>query len=1068
MIDQSTIDKILDRVDIVQEIGSYIELKKSGSDYSACCPFHEEKTPSFHVSPARQMWHCFGGCSEGGNVIKFVMKIEGLSFPEAVRKLAEKYGIEVEGTRETAEDTQARMEIEAMQGVNERIFAWYREQIRRPEYAAAWNEAVRRWGTEYLKEGNIGYAPDSFNALINHAAEKGEKAELLLKMGLIRRNEQGNLYDFYRNRLMIPIRDRIGKIIGFTARDFSGKENVPKYLNSSESPVYKKGQTVFGMDVAVPEARKKGYFILVEGAADAIKMHSVGIYNAVAPLGGYWTDAQFKVLKRYADEVCFINDADPVPAGKKYGTGIDFVIKNGENAMKQQLNVSVRELPCKEGNLKQDPGDFFDTKGKINQLEKENFILFVCSKIFGKGDDVDTRTENVKKIAAMVATITDDMKINILIPELTKFVKGKEMWQQYITQLKWDTKKVDVKKNGGVDLRQYGFYEEHGAYFSQTEKGGDIQWSNFTMKPLFHIKDKETPKRLYYFKNMSGREEIVELSMEDLNSVSKFRQKIEGIGNFIWMATEREMIKLKNYLYDNTQTAVTIKQMGWNSKGFYCFGNGIWCDGNFQKADEFGICRINEQNWYIPAASRLNKDDNLHYERERRFIHTNLQTTPMAEYLQKFVDVFGDNGKVGLMYLVASLFRDIIMECVTYFPLLNLFGPKGSGKTEFGSALMSFFTNKNEAPNIRNATAVALNDDVAFSCDAMVHFDEYKNDMDSRRIEFLKGTFDGVGRTKMSGNNFDSRIMTKVKTGVIVSGQEIPTADIALFTRLIFLSFPKSEFSNEERRKYNELKEIRQMGLTSYTLSILELRKRVDNNFMRFYKEVTRDVMNELHDESLETRIIDNWVKALAAWECTEDNIRWPMNYSEMLKITVEGIKNQNAMSVEGNEISGFWDFIMYLRDSGEIFMDGDYRIDSMMEIKTSTVMQQYAEPKKLLLLNTSRIFYLYKKGAVQMASKALPVDALQQYLKNENSYLGVKNAVRFKSIIKGYQEREADPDTGRTKPLTKVSRAMVFDYRMLQERYGINLEMETENPYAEIETQSESNREEARQKSLF
>ena len=155
-----------------------------------------------------------------------------------------------------------------------------------------------------------------------------------------------------------------------------------------------------------------------------------------------------------------------------------------------------------------------------------------------------------------------------------------------------------------------------------------------------------------------------------------------------------------------------------------------------------------------------------------------------------FCRVHGNNGKVGLAYWIASLFRDIITSYTRSFPILDLFGPKGSGKTEMGAALMAFFVPDNKAPNLKNSTSTALNDDVAFVSNALVHLDEYKNDVRPDKIEFLKGLYDGVGRVKMSGSSYDSRIMTSVKSGIIMSGQEMPTADIALFHRCIYLSFP--------------------------------------------------------------------------------------------------------------------------------------------------------------------------------------------------------------------------------------------------------------------------------------
>lgn len=806
--------------------------------------------------------------------------------------------------------------------------------------------------------------------------------------------------------------------------------------------MYKKGHSVFGIDEAWREACRTGLFYLVEGAPDAMKMHAVGINNAVAPLGGAWTREQLLLLKKAAPAVCFINDADPVPAGGGWGPGVEYVLRNGQLAVELGLGVTVRELPCAEGNRKQDPGSFFTSRGLLKQLPEEDFVVWAAGKWFRPDDTVARRTENVRRVAELAGHIADEMQLELILPALCKLSKGKEMWRGAINQARWQRTKKEEARRDGVDLRQYGFFQQAGCYFGQTEKGGELQWSNFTMRPLFHVRDAEQPRRLFHFRSCRGREDIVEMTMEDLNSPSRFRQKIEGIGNYIWMGGEREMIKLKNYLYDQTETAGIIRQMGWSAQGFYAFGNGVWREGEFHRADEYGVVRLGQEagNWYIPAASKIYRDQGRKFEWERKFVHAGLNSVRSADYLRDFVRVHGDNGKVGLCYWVASLFRDIIAGHTRSFPLLDLFGPKGSGKTELGAALMAFFVTDNKAPNLRNSTAVALNDAVAFASDALVHLDEYKNDIDAKKIEFLKGLYDGVGRVKMSGTGFDSRVMTSVRCGVVMSGQEIPTADIALFHRCIYLAFPRSEFTDEERHRFAALREVQKLGLTALTLEVLRLRKRFEGGFLDTYNAVLDDINRQTGFRKLETRIVENWAKALAAFRCVETKLPWPFGYEEMLRIAVEGILVQNRMSGEGNEVAKFWEIAQYLRDNGELFNESDWRIQTMARIKTDRLERTFPTPASILLLNTSRIFILYKRACISMGSKPLPDDALREYLKNSDYYLGNKAAVRFKSIIKGYEECAPDPEQGKANKMGKVMRAMCFDYAVIKERYGVTL----------------------------
>lgn len=1042
MISQEVIDKVLDTADIVEVIGESLTLKKAGKGYVACCPFHKEKTPSFSVSPSLQTWHCFGACNEGGNVISYVMKKEGYTYPEAVRALAKKYSIEIEEEQEDAEAYTRRMKREALLALNERVAKFYVSKIKELDGAAAWNYALKRFGQDYTVEYGIGYAPKEWDTLVNWAKAKGENMELLVELGLVKvKEETGRMYDFYRDRLIIPIRTRSRGIIGFTARRMNDdKDDVAKYQNSCESVLYHKSESVFGIDVAWREACKTELFYLVEGAPDAMKMQSVGIPNVVAPLGGHWTKEQLTQLKKVAKELCFINDADPVPHDKPYGTGIEFVMKNGMLAMQLGFSVTVREIPNKEGNLKQDPGDFFINKNKMRDLKVEDFVIWSASKLCKKDDISSKKSENFRYIAELASYITDDMRIEMLLPELNKFYKGKEFWRNAINEAKWQRNKKTEKKND-VDLQQYGFYCEHGCYLGLTDKG-DQQWSNFTMKPLFHIKDAEAPRRLFHIKNFRGQEEIVEMNMEDITSVSKFQQKLGGIGNFIWEAGSIQLTKLLKYLYDNTDTAQQIKQMGWHQAGFYVFGNGIWIEGVFHKADEFGVCRTEEKgNWYIPAASKIYKEDKKKFERERKFTHQNLQTIRFGEYMEKFITVYGNNGKIGLCYWVASLFRDIITSHTRSFPLLDLFGPKGSGKTELGAALMAFFVPDNKAPNLRNSTSTALNDDVAFASNAMVHLDEYKNDIRPDKIEFLKGLYDGVGRTKMAGQSYDARIMTSVKSGVIISGQEMPTADIALFHRCIYLSFPRSEFTIDERRRFAELREIQKTGLSSFTLEVLSLRKKMEGMFMETYNDVLNDINEITEYAKLETRIVENWAKAIAAFKVVEGRLNMPFSYRDILEIAKEGILIQNQLSGTGNELAQFWKAVQFLQANGEIFDTADFKIRTFTKFKSNLLDKVFGQPKKVILLNRARILMLYKRACLQMGDSALPEDSLLVYLSNSDYYMGSVKSVRFKRILKNGQKEVTTGADGKLKEVESVTSALAFDYEIICERYGINLD---------------------------
>lgn len=1044
MIAQETINAILDRADIVDVVRERVpNLTKRGTDWVACCPFHSEKTPSFHVSPARQTWHCFGACAEGGNVISFVMKADGLTFPQAVEQLAKRYGIEFYEAQESNEERDRRLKREAMWALNERAAAYYAERLNSPEGKRALEYAVERFGEDYVRDAGLGWADGGKSSFTDWAMARGESIELLQETNLVGCNkERGYYYDFFRDRLLFPIRDRAGHVQGFTARDLTG-ENDCKYLNSKESEAYHKKESVFGIDAAWREGSRQELFYLVEGAPDAAKMQAVGIMNAVAPLGGAWTKEQLALLKRAADCVCFINDADPPKNGEQYGAGIQFVMKNGRMALEMGFSVSVREMPLGKGQEKQDPGSYFSAASKLDLLKEEEFVLWCANKWWRHDDNSNRKTENLKRIAELASHIKDETRLEMLLAELVKLNKGKEQWRALIRRAQWArmeaAKAADPRE---VNLRKYGFCEENGCYYGLTDKG-DVQWSNFTMRPLFHILDDERPRRLYEIKGAgSRRKQLVDMDMEELISIAKFRKKLEGLGNYIWKGNESDMITLKTYLYENTDSAKLIKQMGWNKGGFYAWGNGVYVDGAFRVADEYGIVATGEgesiKYWFIPAAART--ADAETYERQRNFIHRSLQRVKFGDYMRDFVQVNGDNGKIGLCYWIASIFRDIVTTSTRSFPILNLFGQPKTGKTEFGAALMAFFIIDNKAPNLKNSTPIALNDDVAYSSNALVHFDEYKNDIHPKMIEFLKGLYDGVGRTKMGGDAYSERKMTSVKSGIIVSGQEMPTADIALFSRCVFLPFTRTAFSLEEQKKWAQLVQVQKNGLTNLTLEVLDQRKRVQAKFLSTYAKTLDDIARIGGTSLAEPRIIENWAKCLAAFRCVEDKLQFPFTYEDVLNIAIRGISKQNQLCGEGNELSHFWNTIMYLRDNGDIFERADYTIKRTYTIKTDACERTFKEPREILLLNTSRIFQQYKESARKSGDKVIPDNSLREYMKNCGCYFGVVKAVRFISMAGGYENKRQEAD-GTTRQVYRVTRAMAFDYELLKEKYGINLE---------------------------
>ena len=355
MIPERIIEQVLDRNSIVDVITDYgIQLKRHGRSkyYECCCPFHGEKTPSFKVDDIKGTYRCYG-CGESGNAISFVMKHDGLEFPAAVKVLAEKKNIKIEEREETDDEKNSRLEREANLGLMGRVDALYKAMFR--EDADAQEYAHGRWGAEYCEEEGIGYAPKG-NVLVSWAEKNGESLDRLRTLSLVGLDEHNCWYDFFRARIMIPIKDRMGRVISYTARDMTGTSKS-KYLNGAESPIYRKGDVLFGLHNARRIASKEQKVYAVEGAPDCMRLQQIGVVNTVAPLGTAWTEAQFHLLKRIVHKICFLPDADPAKDGDEFGAGVKAVIKNGKEAMKAGFAVSVKPIPLGKQGEKQDPDE---------------------------------------------------------------------------------------------------------------------------------------------------------------------------------------------------------------------------------------------------------------------------------------------------------------------------------------------------------------------------------------------------------------------------------------------------------------------------------------------------------------------------------------------------------------------------------------------------------------------------------------------------------------------------------------------------------------------------------------
>ncbi len=307
----SEIEEIKSRLDIVDVLSGYIKLEKAGINYRACCPFHKEKTPSFFVSPSRQLWHCFGGCNEGGDIFKFVMKIENIEFKEALKILAHKAGVELKHV-DIEQEKKHRTEKEICAHICELSAKFFELCLDKTDAGKKSHDYLTGRGLEEetIKEWRLGYALNSWSKLSELLIGKGFNREDIVKAGMAIEKEGNKFFDRFRSRIMFPICDMGGRVVGFTGRIFGKEDDMAKYLNTPNTVLYDKSRIIFGLDKAKNTIREEGFCILVEGNMDCIMSHQAGLKNCVAVSGTALTGYHLSILKRYTNRLVLSFDMD--------------------------------------------------------------------------------------------------------------------------------------------------------------------------------------------------------------------------------------------------------------------------------------------------------------------------------------------------------------------------------------------------------------------------------------------------------------------------------------------------------------------------------------------------------------------------------------------------------------------------------------------------------------------------------------------------------------------------------------------------------------------------------------
>jgi DNA primase len=504
---ENQIDEIKRKIDIAEFIGSFITLKKAGRNFKAVCPFHQEKSPSFVVSPDRGIWHCFGACGEGGDAIKFLMKWENITFIEALKELAKKTGVKLTLNKIGVED-KIWQKKERYLGMNLLAGEFFHYVFSKTDFGKKARDYLktRLLNQSIIDKFELGYSPSSWDSLKLFLKKKKYEEEEMLENGLLVRSERGSYYDRFRGRLMFPLKDSRNNVLGFSGRILEGNEKEAKYVNTPETPIYHKRECLFGINLAIEEIKKQKNVYIVEGELDMIMPYQHGYSNFVAIKGTALTNEQLKLLKRYTDKITLMMDADVA--------GIESIKRGIDEAEKFDFEIRVVTIDfAKDPDeaLRKDPDKFKKLISK--PIPIYDFLIEAAQKKYPE-ESAFSKKKIGEEIIPMIEKITNPIVRTFYIKKLAGVLEISENTvENLIGQLK--------RKKNQISLNKI-------KYSKPTEDSRELTINKYVLSVLFQSEDPSTIyKNVFeilkpeYFLHLSY-EKIGQLFFKEMEKGTKF------------------------------------------------------------------------------------------------------------------------------------------------------------------------------------------------------------------------------------------------------------------------------------------------------------------------------------------------------------------------------------------------------------------------------------------------------------------------------------------------------------------------------------------------------------------
>lgn len=912
-IKQEFIERIKDKTDIADVIGKFSDLKKKGKYLFCLSPFGVEKSPSCMVDTVKQRFKDFS-TGMAGDVFTFLMEREHLTYPQAVEWLARHHGIDIEyENEEWAKEKEKRaLKKESLRPLVMSAHRHYLKAFRDlPEDHPARKEIFekRQYTQEEVVEWGIGYAPGG-KFIADHIARIGKtkEAQEVFMVG-----EKG--YDKYWDRVVYPIHDENGLLVGFAGRDVSGSIDAAKWINPSENPLYNKEKTWYALHKAKDAIRKAGEAWIVEGYNDVIGWHKGGIANTIAPCGTAITDRQIQILKRYCSKVIICMDGDKA--------GVKSAVKHIPMFFRAGFNVQVVVLP--EG---QDPDDYSrlvteDLHVSLLPYNKNGFSVLLDHHV--QGDEIQ-KSRGAKELVELVASLEDDAYHEIFLGWISKTAGLKrtkiDQWfrdasgklNEEKEAVKWYLLPDEIKTDLKVlrpDIEKYGMFIDGNRIWMMTGEEKPYTFkdvSNFSIEIIQHMHDEKFPMKLVRIRNIVGEERIFDVMSDELNTPQAFDNAMTRHGNYLWTGGRNEFQRLRAFLFDRMGVGSKIEVLGWQPDNFWVWNNGITIPKTgTQPIDDNGCFKLKGTSYYIPSANKIYVNNPFKFEPQKKVVLVESVDTFTA-YASMMMKVHRQHAITGILFTIASIFLDIIEDKLGNFPLLFLYGPASSGKDQLIDCCQSFFGRPQTPIHIGNkvSTAKAQVRKFAQFRNMVVHLSEYRPG-DQQLDELLKGFWDRRGYERGTMDSAYGTEVVPVSSSVIFTGNHYPEDD-ALITRVICEEMTKTEFSMEEKQNYRILKDMNKKGFSSFTAKMLDHRELWADRFKEVFRKVETQMKADLEFLSSHDRMISNAAVLGAAYELMKDLVQFPFTFNQFVAHMKDGLERQVRKLNTASTVVKWWD----------------------------------------------------------------------------------------------------------------------------------------------------------------